>query len=160
MSFPIVLLFNILHVRWARARSNIVHDVAEVGALAKPPARRPPQPGRRLGKCIPHALALTVKKALLNLPCSKDIVVYGSSILHAGGTTQRAAALDLLGAQAQYLSTRFCSAVVPAEYRLENWEVLADFYTSSETLPLRTGIGRRDERADLRRGRRRAAARS
>jgi len=105
--------------------------------------------GVALGKCIPHALALTVKKALLNLPCSKDIVVYGSSILHAGGTTQRAAALDLLGAQAKYLSARFCSAVAPAEYRLENWEVLADFYTSSETLPLRTGIGRRDERADL-----------
>jgi len=95
--------------------------------------------GVDLGKCIPHALALTVKKALFLLPFFRDTVVYGSTLLYSGGTDKRATALAELGLCAQKLrvvSTRFGSAIDPAAYRLANFEKLKTWHTSSPLLPL------------------------
>jgi len=97
-----------------------------------------------LGKCIPHALSLTVKKSLLQLPGFKALVVDSSTILWAGGTNKRVKALRGLGVDPNKLRVhpnRFAGTLEPAQYRLEKFDACKTFHTTSELLPLKKSSG-------------------
>jgi len=95
--------------------------------------------GLERGKCIAHALSLTVKKSVLSLPGFKELVVTSSGILYAGGSSSRAAALRKLGVDPKTIyvyPNRFGSVLGPAAARLENFEILKDFHLNEDIFPI------------------------
>ena len=107
--------------------------------------------GVALGKCIPHALSLTVKKSLLTLPLFKALVLDSSTLIYSGGSAKRAKALRVLGLNPNELKVypnRFAGVINPAAYRLKNWDVCKTFHTTSTLLPSTMAVASSDSPED------------
>jgi hypothetical protein len=95
--------------------------------------------GLERGKCVAHALSLTVKKAVLSLQGFKELVVTSSGLLYAGGSNSRAVELKKRGVDPRssvVYPNRFASVVKPAAVRLDHFEIFQEFHLNGDIFPL------------------------
>jgi len=95
--------------------------------------------GLERGKCVAHALSLTVKNAVLSLEGFKELVVTSSGLLYAGGSNSRAIELKRRGVNPRtsvVYPNRFASVVDPAAVRLEHFDIFKEFHLDGNIFPL------------------------
>lgn len=89
-------------------------------------------------KCLPHALALTIKAGTLSLPEILDLTSLAGGLIYQGGTNKRAEELKTMGLEPARMTTynnRFDGNVPNSIYRANNFTAIKKWHTTSELLP-------------------------
>jgi hypothetical protein len=111
----------------ALAGDNVTFNAALSAALGIPHA-----------KCLPHAIALTVKHGASQLTGMADLTVKAGGMITAGGTSKRVQELKDMGLDPEKMRTypnRFGNDVNNANYRARNFTLVKQFHVSGATLP-------------------------